>query len=539
VLRFILGFLGVVVATGLLHSQSPTANPSKVPGPRIVVHELLRLVAADAKKPVALEGDAVEGELGELRKETAGRGVRLLSGAKKDGGTAGAMAFTVAGLKPDQGRWYRLRVRGLVQEDFHVEKDEAFLRVEFFKDGGKNSLDHIKKSISDQIERERKDFADKGTNKTLGSATWRNYVVEFRTPFAEVDTLRLSVGFAGGAAKGPRGEFWISEAEILAIPDPADYVRPRAATPKDPPALSKLVKLGGRWYYNPHGAKEPPKQFDHTNADHLYYLTDKLETPFAGNMTAWLRKGYLERGSTKDNPKLVEEDRFVSENVVVSFTDKHLVIKSKNLPNHPTAVFPDRWRLLDGNPNYIQEQDFTWYIPLEPKENPKRIAMDAENKNQALPGGPIGVMTNGIIFHNPFDERVREDAVWRLDRCCGHPSPIQRYHYLKYPECINTPWDDQGEEHSPLIGFTFDGFPVYGPYEGKGILAKDSKTNPLNEFNVHLDKDRGWHYHVTPGKYPHLIGGFWGELETRNRFGPGPGGGPPSKKGPPKKKGPE
>jgi len=165
--------------------------------------------------------------------------------------------------------------------------------------------------------------------------------------------------------------------------------------------------------------------------------------------------------------------------------------------------------------------------------------MDAENKNQALPGGPIGVMTNGIIFHNPFDERVREDAVWRLDRCCGHPSPIQRYHYLKYLECINTPWDDQGEEHSPLIGFTFDGFPVYGPYEGKGILAKDSKTNPLNEFNVHLDKDRGWHYHVTPGKYPHLIGGFWGELETRNRFGPGPGGGPPSKKGPPKKKGPE
>ncbi|MFM8953850.1 MAG: YHYH protein, partial [Planctomycetaceae bacterium] len=214
----------------------------------------------------------------------------------------------------------------------------------------------------------------------------------------------------------------------------------------------------------------------------------------------------------------------VEDSVIVTFTDQHLVIRSKNLPNHPTAVFPDRWRLLDGNPNYIQEQDFTFHIPLEPQENPRHVAMDPENRNQALPGGPIGVMANGVIFHNPFDERINEDAVWRLDRCCGHPSPIQRYHYHQYPVCMNTPWDDQGEEHSPLLGFAFDGFPLYGPYEGKGVLAKDSRDNPLNDFNVHYDKERGWHYHVTPGKFPHLIGGFWGEPDPRNRFGPGPGG---------------
>jgi len=28
--------------------------------------------------------------------------------------------------------------------------------------------------------------------------------------------------------------------------------------------------------------------------------------------------------------------------VVLSFTDKHLVMNSKNLPNHPVAVFPER-----------------------------------------------------------------------------------------------------------------------------------------------------------------------------------------------------
>lgn len=106
--------------------------------------------------------------------------------------------------------------------------------------------------------------------------------------------------------------------------------------------------------------------------------------------------------------------------VVVTLTPTQLVMKCRNLPNHPTAVFPDRWRALDGNPNFIQEQDFTWHIPLEPRENPTHVAMDATNANRALPGGAIGVAVNGIILHNPFDERVEMDAVWRTDRCCGH-----------------------------------------------------------------------------------------------------------------------
>jgi hypothetical protein len=480
------------------------------PGPRLLVGAPLRLVTPGNKKAYALEGDAVEGELGDVQKEISGRGVRFLS-AVNDRQGEGMIAFTVTGLKPEQGRWYRLRIRALAQEDFHVEKDDLYLRVDFFKDAGASALDFVKKSIYEQVERERKDLADAGTNRNLGSATWRNYLLDFRTPFPEVDTLRLTAGFAHGKPRGPRGEFWISEVEVGAIAVPADYVPPtRAAT--NPPPLDKLVKLGGRWYFDPRGGDPVPPQFDHANADRLYYLTDRLEAPFAGNMTSWLRPGYLDRAG-----KMVDEDRFVPDNVVVSFTDKHLIIKSHNLPNHPTAVFPDRWRLLDGNPNYIQEQDHTWYIPLEPKVNPNHVAIDAQNGNKALPGGPIGVAINGVNFYNPFDEHLSKDAVWRLDRCCGHPSPGQSYHYHKYPSCVNTPWADDGERHSPLLGFAFDGFPVYGPYEAAGTLAKDVKTNALNAFNVHHDEQRGWHYHVTLGKYPHLLGGFWGTMDPRNR----------------------
>ncbi len=67
-----------------------------------------------------------------------------------------------------------------------------------------------------------------------------------------------------------------------------------------------------------------------------------------------------------------------------------------------------------------------------------------------------------------------------------------------------------GSDHSPLIGFAFDGFPVYGPYEAKGVLARDAKENPLNEFNLHSDEFLGPQHHVTPGKFPHIIGGYWG-----------------------------
>jgi hypothetical protein len=492
-------------------------------GPRLIVHGALQ-PAGDARFPFAVVGDAIEGRLGEMHLEQNAGGVRLLSGAdvNNDGTRAGEAVCTLTGVRNEKGRWYRVRVYGLAQPDFSVERDELFIKVAFFKDGGTNPLDFIKKSFYAQVERERASLADAGTNPSVGpaSATWRNFTIAVRTPFPDVDTLKVSAGFAGGTGKNTQSEFWVAEVEVTPIPDPADYVAPAQPTPqKNPPALDRLVKLGGRWYFDPRGGSEqPPAQFDHTNVDRLYYLSDRLDTPFAGNTTSWLRRGYIDHeGQT------VQTDQFVPDAVILSFTEKHLVMRSKNLPNHPVAVFPDRTRFLDGNPNVIREQRNTWYIPLAPVPNPGRWpAMTMENKG-ALPMGPIGVAVNGVVFFNPFDHIAEADAVWRLDRCCGHPSPTNQYHYHKYPVCVNTPWADDGTGHSPLIGFAFDGFPVYGPYEAAGELAKDSQHR-LNEFNLHTDDARGPHYHVTPGRFPHIIGGYWGIVEPGNR---------PARRGPP------
>ena len=228
-------------------------------------------------------------------------------------------------------------------------------------------------------------------------------------------------------------------------------------------------------------------------------------------MTAWLHKGNLDLKG-----KVVTEEQFVADNVVLEFNGKELVLHSRNLPNHPTAHFPDPYGTYGNhNPNSIQESDHTYYLPLLPERNSESIAMDKTNSNRALPMGPIGVAINGVQFFNPFDAGGME-AVNLMDRCCGHPSPSNDYHYHKYPVCVKSPFADDGQDHSPLIGFALDGLPIYGPYESKGLMAKDDAAHPLDAFSMHRDDARGWHYHVTPGKYPYIIGGFAGAVDARN-----------------------
>ncbi len=470
----------------------------------------------------SMVGNVTYGDLGDPSREYSGKGVRLQSckDPAAPGPVQGSVTTTARDFGANRHRWYRFRIRALAQRHFSVEKDDLYLQVEFYGKGGTDALDKIKQRIFPQVRQERTDLADRSTSEKLGPATWRTYEMEFRTPFAEVDTLRLSAGFTHGNATELESEFWINDFQLDPIAPPKHFRSKEA--PISSKSIESLIHLGGRWYYDPsHLGPQVPREFNHRNANRLLYLSDKLEAPFVDNTSAWLRDGYYDATGT-----LVKKSRYIPDNVVIRFTQQHLVIQSHNLPNHPTAFFPDIWRALDGNPNHIQEMASVWYIPLQPTPNPNRISMTQGNQNNALPGGPIGVAVNGIVFFNPYDLERTEDAIWRLDRCCGHPAPNSQYHYHKYPVCIKSPWADNGERHSPLIGFAFDGFPIYGPYEAPNLLAKNASSNPLNEFNVHRDEARGWHYHVTPGKFPHIIGGYFGTLDPNNRRGRGNRAGP-------------
>ena len=433
--------------------------------------------------------------------------------------SGGAVSQFVRGLDQSMGRWITFRFRGLAEDGFSVPDDSLKMKIEFYSKNGTDYLDCASRPIYREIERDRRDLTVNGDYQRGGAAVWRSYELEELLPFPEVDAVRISVAYDQGVATQPQhAAFLIDDFSLVQRArsltgrvDPADRIP--AAPTSAPPDTARLTSLGGRWYYDPlpgETADASHLTVTEENADRLYYQSDRLINPFLNNMTAWLRAGY------KDGQgNIVTQDRLVPDNVVLNFQgDGFLTVKSKNLPNHPTARFPG------FNPSYIQEMSRTYRLPLEPVLNPNAVAMDDSDRNRALPMGPIGIAVNGVVFFNPFDANMR-DAASIMDYCCGHPNPDNQYHYHKYPICVNTPFVDKGDGPSQVIGFAFDGLPIYGPYQDAGLMAKDSLANPLNAFNACYDPVRGWHYHVTPGKFPYIIGGYFAKTEPSN-FEPGP-----------------
>lgn len=221
----------------------------------------------------------------------------------------------------------------------------------------------------------------------------------------------------------------------------------------------------------------------------------------------------------QENPAAKVPATSFDPNVKVEVKDDVLVVKSDGIPTHPTGKFPNQ-----TNPNAIRKQNYTFYIPRNPRK---------AGRTTPTPFGPIGVAVNGVPFYNPYNAEGR-DAVMGpnaeiFDSCCGHPDPLGRYHYHKYPVCLKTPFKDSDGTHSPLLGFMFDGFALYGPKGSGGQAPTD-----LDECNGHDDAERGYHYHVTE-KYPYLIGSYRGQPDSRaidrprfpGRNGPFVRGGPP------------
>jgi hypothetical protein len=209
-------------------------------------------------------------------------------------------------------------------------------------------------------------------------------------------------------------------------------------------------------------------------------------------------------------------------NVKVTASEEAWVVESDGIPTHKTGAFPNA-----TNPNRILKQSYRFTIPRRPQKAARTMP---------TPFGPIGVAVNGVPFYNPYNAEGR-DAVMGpnaevFDSCCGHPDPMGRYHYHKYPSCVKSPFKES-DGHSPLLGLMFDGFALYGPKGGDGRPPTD-----LDECNGHEDAARGYHYHATEA-FPYLIGAYRGTPDPRNidrprfpgRNGPvafeGPGGGPP------------
>ncbi len=203
----------------------------------------------------------------------------------------------------------------------------------------------------------------------------------------------------------------------------------------------------------------------------------------------------------------------------VEYSDNFVYITATGVPAYPTGPF------LDGNPSNAQNQNNIIKIPLLPLEN--------TGTPDDTVGGNIGVFVNGVAL---FD--YRDGVAWNPDTnsLCGGPGnppcpggpnasmdwnrdaipaemagfdcskghpAMGNYHHHQNPSAFKLDleivsdicnlYDADGlyfiDEtiHSPLIGFAFDGFPIYGAYgyrnaDGSGGLERIKSGYQLRDI---------------------------------------------------------
>lgn len=142
---------------------------------------------------------------------------------------------------------------------------------------------------------------------------------------------------------------------------------------------------------------------------------------------------------------------------VVQYTDSNVYVSCTCIPGY--SIGP--W----NNPNVASNQNFVYKITRFPQQN---------NGNPvAIGGGHTGVLTNGgSIFSAQDANTYNNQGVWHqngyyfeypsFDNCLGHPQQQGEYHHHVAPKCLFDETDST--HHSAIIGFAFDGFPIYGAY---------------------------------------------------------------------------
>lgn len=141
-----------------------------------------------------------------------------------------------------------------------------------------------------------------------------------------------------------------------------------------------------------------------------------------------------------------------------------------------------------GNPNTPANQNFCFKITRNPQKN--------SGTATTTPLGHVGVWSNGVSIFNAKDAMsYGNKGFWNqnaitvegpsFDTCLGHPAPNGEYHHHLIPRCLFS-YNNVGS-HSPIIGYAFDGFPIYGPYaysdtNGMGTIRRMESSYRLRNI---------------------------------------------------------
>lgn len=233
-------------------------------------------------------------------------------------------------------------------------------------------------------------------------------------------------------------------------------------------------------------------------------------------ITSW-----LQNTTTTGSYYMSGNSTTISNNILVNcqlveYSTNNVFIHTKGIPSYPTGPF------LDGNPSQAQDQNSIFKFPLNPVQN--------TGSPTATTMGNIGVFINGValfdyrdgVAWNPTTNSLcggpgnppcpggpgatmdwNRDAILAemsgFDCSKGHPA-MGNYHHHQNPSAFDLDlnvvsticnlYDADGlyaidsTQHSPLIGFAYDGFPIYGAYgyantDGTGGIVRIKSSYQL------------------------------------------------------------
>lgn len=257
------------------------------------------------------------------------------------------------------------------------------------------------------------------------------------------------------------------------------------------------------------------------------FLLTCARAQLSPGITSWLQNT-TETGTyyVQGNATLLDNNILVNCQQV-EYTDEFVYVTATGIPAYPTGPFPD------GNPSQAANQEGIYKFPLNPVQN--------TGTPDATTGGNIGLFINGVAL---FD--YRDGVAWNANTSalCGGPGnppcpggpataqawsrdaiPAERdgfdcskghpamgnYHHHQNPSAFKLDleitsticniYDAEGlyaidsTEHSPLIGFAYDGYPIYGAYgyrngDGTGGVVRIKSSYSLRDITertVHAD----------------------------------------------------
>lgn len=155
------------------------------------------------------------------------------------------------------------------------------------------------------------------------------------------------------------------------------------------------------------------------------------------------------------------------------------VVTSNGIPNHLVGQFPNC-----GNPHTIERQHHSFTITSTPILATSPIWLES--------GWVFGIAVNGIPWEPLAAEwyHGQRDSKWRYEALSGaidlgadgnyaHVQPGGKYHYHGLPTGLLGAMNVSKYEHSPIVGWAADGFPIYSKY---GHLNGKNADDGIKEY---------------------------------------------------------